>query len=224
MPFVGYNSILFDFYSLIDMKLSYINFLKNEYKDHSLNGFDKNKIMNMDIEQWKFNRIYGVTDIFSSVLTDDVLLKHSDTVFDSLYRRDEEIIFKNQYSVLTSMVDLIKAYKKAGDGIIKTTIRCDSYEQKTFIENIIDKPTVIVQDKTKVNMSNYTRLVVGYYKDALKYILNEPKSILVLNFRENFTKDNMELLNPELVINLGDINDIQVVSAYRDLDEIESKG
>lgn len=224
MPFTGYNSILFDFYSLIDIKLSYINFLKNEYQDHSLNGFDKNKIMNIDIEQWKFNRIYGVTDIFSSVLTSSTLLKHSDTVFDSLYRRDEEIIFKNQYSMLTSMVDLIKAYKKAGDGIIKTTIRCDSYEQKTFIENIIDKPTVIVQDKTKVNMSNYTRLVVGYYKDALKYILNEPKSILVLNFRENFIKDNMELLNPELVINLGDINDIQVVSAYRDLDEIESKG
>ena len=43
MAFKGFNSILFDFYSLIDIELSLLKFIKSEYKDIDLPNLDKNK-------------------------------------------------------------------------------------------------------------------------------------------------------------------------------------
>ena len=54
--------------------------------------------------------------------------------------------------------------------------------------------------------------------EIIEYTLLEPKSILILNFRENFTDEDSTMLRPELVINLGDVHDINVISAYRDED------
>ena len=44
----GMNSILFDFYSLIDKELSVIKFIAGEYKDDALNHFDKNESLDFD--------------------------------------------------------------------------------------------------------------------------------------------------------------------------------
>ena len=77
-------------------------------------------------------------------------------------------------------------------------------------------PEVFVEKcpASEIDMGKYSRLITGYYKNALMYELEEPKSILIVNFRENFTEKDITMLQPELVIRLGDIHDIQIISAY----------
>ena len=41
MPSKGFNSVLFDFDSIIDIELSTIRWISNEYRDDKLDKFDK---------------------------------------------------------------------------------------------------------------------------------------------------------------------------------------
>ena len=59
MGFKGFNSILFDFYSLVDIELSLINFIKGEYRDMDLPNLDKHRILYTDDSSWIFERHFG---------------------------------------------------------------------------------------------------------------------------------------------------------------------
>ena len=69
-------------------------------------------------------------------------------------------------------------------------------------------------ERKDVDLTKYNRVIVGNYKHALMYDYPGPKSIVVLNFSENYSEDDFTLLSPELVINLGDIHDVEIMSAY----------
>lgn len=212
----GFNSVIFDFDSIVDKELSVIKFLRGEYKDTAIGWFDKNKVICADDEYIRFHRCYKKESIFKSIIIDDSMKNNSDQIMNLIFDRDQADIFNHGYAYNTSMINLISAYKKAGNGTIRTAIRCDNEDQKKYIESIMDTD-ILVKPRKDVDMSKYARLIVGRYTSALEYILNEPKSILVLNFSENFSKDDFTLLNPELVIKLGDIHDIGVISAFRDI-------
>lgn len=214
MGFKGFNTILFDFDSLIDIELSVIQWLRGEYGGRKLNGIS-DYIFTGSMEEFKFKRIHGTQDLFGSMLDN---MDHKDVIkaFRSEYEKD--IL---RYAYPTNMQSLIRAYSKAGNGVIKTAVRCSNETQKKYVESL---PTDIeLCSRHEVNMSRYGRLVVGDAYDALLYRLEEPKSILVLNYRDNFTENDITLLRPELIISLGDIHDIQVISAYAD-DEEEMNG
>lgn len=224
MPFKGFNSILFDFYSLIDIELSYINFMAHEFRDYPLEKFDKHKILYTPIEDLKFERVFGTEDVFESMITDEKLKENSRDLLPLLWDHDEKEALSKNYAVTTSMINLIKGYSQAGNGVIKTAVRCDNEIQKEYVKSLLKDQVVEVCCRTELDMSKYARLVVGYYKHVGEYMLREPKSILVLNFRENFSRDDITLLNPELVISFGDIHDIEVISAFRDVDDLKIEG
>lgn len=152
------------------------------------------------------------------------LKKNYKDLLEVLWDRDKDEILSKNYAINTSMINLIKGYSQAGNGVIKTTVRCDDEIQKKYVKSLLSDQAIEVCSRTDLDMSKYARLVIGYYKHAGEYMLKEPKSILVLNFRENFSQDDITLLNPELVISFGDIHDIEVISAFRDIDDLKIEG
>lgn len=214
MPSKGFNSILFDIDSLIDLELSYLIYLQNNYKYLGMSNFDLDRIINLDIKKCEIERMLGVKDLFRSFLTKDDLVNSEYDILSLLVERDYTDII-NKYSHFTNMKKLISAYRKAGDGTIKTAVWCEDYVQAGLIRSILPNTTIEgAFTRDSVDMGKYTRLISGNYKHILEYKFKEPKSIVVVNFRENFTEENINILRPELVISLGDIHDIQVVPAY----------
>lgn len=214
MAFKGFNSILFDFYSLVDAKISLIHFIKGEYRDAELRHLNKHKILYTEDTEWMWNRQFGVEEVFKSLILDDEAKTRSIDIFNQLFKENEKEILE-KYSYETAMPILIEAYKRAGEGTIRTAIRCETEAQKAFVQKKYPSTPIEFGKPDEIDMGKYGRLIVGDYHEALKYNLEEPKSILVLNFRENFNDKDSTLLKPELIIKFGDIHDIGVISAYR---------
>lgn len=214
MAFKGFNTILFDFYSIIDSKISLIHFIRGEYRDADLKYLDKHRILYTKDNDWIFQRQFGSEDIFKSLILDEDAKTRYRDIFDQLFKENEEEIL-NKYAFKTATSVLIRAYQTAGNGVIKTAIRCETEAQKSYI--LKNYPDTIIEfgSPKDIDMGKYGRLIVGDYRDVSKYKLSEPKSILVLNYRENFNDKDSTQLKPELIINFGDIHDIGVISAYR---------
>jgi hypothetical protein len=175
----------------------------------------------MSDDTLKFERMYGSESIFRKLLVRQEDKDRYETLINLFFERDQKDIFEGDYAFKTAMLTIISAYKKAGNGMIKTAVRCDNQNQVDFLRTIDRDIVAFISDREDVFMSKYGRLVVGHYASAMKYNFNEPKSILILNFRENYNSKDNTLLNPELVINLGDIHDIRVISAYQEDDFIK---
>lgn len=220
MPFKGFNSILFDFDSVIDIELSVIRWLANTYKDSELDNFDKHRLLHTSLDDMEFMRVFGYKgeDLFRSLITNEELKDKYIEILNSFYNEYESEILSKDNMMKTSMTNLISAYRKAGNGTISTAIRCDSEEQKKCIRSFDSIVPIELCERKDVDMSKYGRLIVGNVFDPMEYIFKEPKSIVVLNFRENMSVDNITLLRPELIISLGDINDFDVISSYRSVD------
>lgn len=217
----GFNSILFDFTSLIDMEITAINWIRDVFRDNALENFDKHKLLYMKMEDMKFHRVYGAQDVFQSMISNPSMRKDWPHTLASIYTKYEKDIFSEKYACLTQMPTLISAYKKAGEGIIKTTVRCDNDIQAEFTSRIAPDASIEICEPENIDMSRYGRLVCGQFGQAIRYILNEPKSVLILNFRENFMENDITKLRPELIISLGDIHDIQVISAFPEKESTE---
>ena len=218
MAFKGFNSILFDFDSIIDKEISLIKYFIAEYRENIFMAefMDLPKAIGMNDDNFRYERIYGSEDLFRSLLLNQTHKDSYEELINKFFERDQKEIYKRGYAYKTTMSILISAYKKAGNGVIRTAIRCDNQDQLDYIKSIDRDTIAFISDRKSVDMSKYTRLFVGNWNSALEYTLEEPKSIVVLNFRENFDKQDSTILNPELIINLGDINKIEIASAYRE--------
>ena len=146
----------------------------------------------------------------------------SESLLNNLWTEYEGCIL-GKYAFKTNATRLISAYSRVANGdVIKMAVYCENEAQKRFIA--LEFPGVVIESgkREDVDISKYNRIIVGNYKHALMYSYPSPKSIVVLNFSENYSKEDFTLLSPELVINLGDIHDIEVMSAYttsQDTDE-----
>lgn len=223
MAFKGFNSILFDFDSIVDIELSLLKFFYGIYRHSSyMDTFmDIHRLVGMSDDTLKFERMYGTESIFKKLLVRQEDKDRYETLINLFFERDQKDIFDGGYAFKTAMLTIISAYKKAGNGLIKTAVRCDNQHQVDFLHSIDRDIVAFISNREDVFMSKYGRLIVGHYSSALEYNFEEPKSILILNFRENYNAKDNTLLNPELVINLGDIHDIRVISAYQEDDFIK---
>ena len=215
----GFNSILFDIDSLVDVEITLLKYLAKEFRESAtIDQFiDIRSIAVLTDNALMFKRMYNKEDLFKSFLVKPEDKGHYKEIMISLFERDQKFIFENGHAFDTVIGKLIPAYKKAGNGVIKTTVRCDNDHQKKFIEDKYgDSTTVIVRSRKEVDMGNYARIFVGQYTSALEYEYEEPKSIVLLNYMENFDPGDFTMLRPELVISLGDINKIEIVSAFKD--------
>lgn len=206
----GANSILFDIDAIVDMEATAICYLSHEWPNIITNA---DYLTDINI---KIKRIYGPS-LFESVI--DQKYCGTELMYDML-ERDQKEIFESNHVCLTDIATLLSAYKKTGGGLIKTTIRCDNEFQKEFISRIDSDLQVIVQARKDVDTTRYGRIFTGNCRKAIEYELNEPKSIVVLNFIENFDKMHNDRLVSEFILVFGDIHSIQITNAYR-LDDIE---
>ena len=218
MAFKGFNSILFDFDSIVDREVSLIKYFIGEYRENLFMAdfMDLPKAIGMINDNFKFERLYGSDDLFRSLLFHESHKNAYEELINKFFERDQKEIYERGYAFNTTMPILISAYKKAGNGVIRTAVRCDNQYQLDYIKSIDRDIVAFISDRKSVDMGKYTRLIVGNWNSALEYTLEEPKSIVILNFRENFDKQDSTILNPELIINLGDINKIEIASAYRE--------
>lgn len=223
MPSKGFNSILFDFNSIVDREISLLKFFYKIYRDSTyMDDFmDIGQIIGVSDDTLKFERMYGKDSMFRNLLIKQVDKDRYETLINLFFERDQKDIFDTGCAFTTAMVTMLSAYKKAGNGVIKTAVRCDNQDQVDFLHSIDRDIVAFISKREDVYMGKYGRFIVGHYSSALEYKLDEPKSILILNFRENYNAEDNTLLNPELVINLGDIHDIRVISAYQEDDFIK---
>lgn len=224
MPTKGFNCVLFDFDSIVDKETTLLKYFYAVFKDSTqMNQFmDIHELTGVTDDVLKFARMYGKRSLFQELLIKQEDKDRYETLIDLFFDRDQKDIFDNGYAFKTIMINLLFAYKKAGGGFINTTVRCDNQDQVDFLHKIDDSINTIISKREEVDMSKFSRFVVGNYKSAFQYRLNEPKSILILNFRENYDVGDSTTLKPELIINLGDINDIRIASAYQE-DEFVDK-
>ena len=211
MPSKGANSVLFDFWSLIDKEITAIRYCMDNYPYF----IDLDKLKCLSIPNLEYQRMYGKVDLFNSLIKIREYKDREQEVIDMLFTRDEKEILDPKYVFNTLMVNLINAYKKTGNGVIKSTIRCDDEIQRDYILSVCKDANVIISERKDIDTTLYGRVIVSYYKDALEYDFPNPTSIIVLKYAENM-KDN--ILNPELIINFGDVNKIGTASPFNEDD------
>ena len=220
MPFTGNNSILIEFEALVDLEMSFIQWIRKHPDAFNLRYFNKDKLLNFPIQQLKFKRSHGVENLFKSLLVDEETKNRSKNLFSMIMEQYEGQILE-ETPCATDVQRLVRAYKKAGGGIISITVRCSNDHEVKYIKSHFNFNVPIVTiPKRDIEMGKYTRLITANALSPLEYMIHEPKSIIVVNYRENFIEKDINILRPELVIKMGDIHDIQVINAYDfDLDK-----
>ena len=211
MPCKGANSVLFDFWSLIDREITIIKYCMDKYPYF----IDMDRLKSLSIPNLEYQRMYGKVDLLNSLIVVREFKDRELEVIDMLFSRDEKEILNPKYVFNTLMVNLINAYKKTGNGVIKTTIRCDDDIQKDYVLSVCKDANVIISERKDIDTTLYGRVIVSYYKDALEFDFPDPTSIIVLKYTENMI-DNM--INPELIINFGDVNTIGTASPFNEDD------
>ena len=211
MPCKGANSVLFDFWSLIDREITIIKYCMDKYPYF----IDMDRLKSLSIPNLEYQRMYGKVDLLNSLIVVREFKDRGSEVIDMLFTRDEKDILDPKYVFNTLMVNLINAYKKTGNGVIKTTIRCDDEIQKDYVLSVCKDANVIISERKDIDTTLYGRVIVSYYKDALEFDFPDPTSIIVLKYVENMI-DNM--INPELIINFGDVNTIGTASPFNEDD------
>lgn len=212
------NTVLFDFDSVIDIELSVIRYIDHENWHKTLDWIDKKSFARFkSTTDLASRRMNAPSDLFKSIIKDGYPINYNELMY-SIWNRDKDIIIKNNLYVITDMVDLIQAYKKAGDGIVKTAVRVDDNLEENLIKHVVPGgANTITQSRDEINLEPYSRIICGDYRNVFKFHYKQPKSIVVLNYRDNFSDDDITLIRPELIINLSELHEISVVPAYKNL-------
>lgn len=222
------NSILFDSSSIIDIETSLFIFLLSDSRltegiSEVINIDEYNRIRKIikdhtynigDIKYDRINYPYGLLRRILKPMSLADYLSLRDTLCESL----KELMFKKNGTILTRAKTLIAAYKKAGNGIIATSILCKDAIEKQLLQRYIDCEFIIGEAQDIPICEKYSQIISGDFRNLLKFKYTTPMNITMLNFRENFLEDDITIPRPELVITLGDIHDIKVMEAYTSSD------
>lgn len=218
----GTNSIYITSDAIIDYPLSLcLYFLdhKDEYMYELPSFLDKNKF---DLNLMKFKRMYWIDYIgdlivqkedkpFARVLIDGMISKivHKD-LFGSNYKY---IVFTDTVKRFINGSNLF-----GGGNLISKTIKpldgIGIKEEIKFLQETFENINIDTTPPEEVQTDKYGRFIFGYYKEAIRYNFNAPRSIVFMNYRENMDPNNINRLHPEAVIQLGDIHDLRVMEAY----------
>ena len=207
---VNHNSILFEFDSIVDIEISTINLVYSYDKESPLTLF-KNEEPRLTNEQMKMMRKYGPSPL-SSIIRDS-----NYTVEDavSLFEDEKYLKWLIPYFEPTLMQRLIKVYGKSYNGrLISCTVRCDNNTQTEFVRENLPSANIINTSADKVDTHNYGRIIAGNWKKLMPYKFNSPHSLVVLDYIENFSNQESNLLKPELIIRFGDIHTINIANAH----------
>ena len=196
------NRILFDFESLVDIKIS---FLKKALSEISMIP-----ISDFQLSFFKKVRMYQYRDVFDSL---DMELNVP----------DEESLLHPEYPVFTSMKLYLETLLDKGSGYISAVVLCkDNIQQRIINENIPNVST-IVGPRSQVKTINFSRIVLADPRHTLEFRDPITTDFMILNYRTNFSKDNPTLIDPSILIQIADVNTITIAKAYPEIPDPEYK-
>lgn len=185
------NRVLFDFESIVDLKLSRI-------RKYLIEDCGKAIIDEGQMDQFKFNRMYVYQDPLS--------------LFPSIDKTED--MSNPEYPVFTGMRTLADQYKNHSNSLIDPVVLCRDQFQQRIIKNSIQNIKVLVAPRNKIKTFNFARIVLANPKDALDFKDPITVDFMVLNFRENFSECDPTLLPMEVLIQVGDVNRFSIAKAY----------
>lgn len=186
------NRILFDFESIVDLKLSYIKYY---FFSHSNPIIDDSQL-----DGFKFNRMYVYQDPLSLIQIDDINSIDLD---------------HPKLPVFTGMKTLLEEY--INSGIIKCRVLCKDEQQERIINEAIPKANTLISSRDKIRVKNFARIVLADQKHILEFKDPITVDFMILNFRENFYEEDETLIDKDVLINTGDINQFTIAKAYPEI-------
>ena len=187
------NRVLFDFESIVDLKLSAIRKHITETTGYPIQDFELNR--------YKFERMYSDLEILNSI----------DTSTQDFYHPE--------YPVFTSMRVLLNQYLSTGNGIIYPKVLCKDSIQQRIIKDSFPEVKVLVGSRNQVKTINFARIIVGEAKQILEFKNPITLDFMMLNYRDNFTKEDMSIIDTDVLIKIGDINKFTIAKAYPEIED-----
>ena len=191
------NRILFDFESIIDLKLSYIR----KYLIES----GKAIIEEHQMDQFKFNHMYIYQDPLSLIPNLD---------------RSSIDLDHPEAPVFTGMRKLLSVYLEDPNKLINASVLCKDEQQQRIIKEFIPRANkILVAPRNKVKVLNFSRIILADPRQTLEFRNPITVDFMVLNFRENFSENDASLIDPEVLMKVCDVNKITIAKAYPDIPE-----
>ena len=187
------NRILFDFESIVDIKLSALRKHIIETTGYPINDFE--------LGTYKINRMYSMKDILEGI---DV------STYD---------LFHPEYPVFTSMRVLLNRFIRDYNGMISPKVLCKDAIQQRIIKDSFPDVKTLVGTRDQVKTINFARIVVGEAKHILEFKNPITVDFMMLNYRENFTKEDPNIIEPEVLVRIGDVNKFTIVKTYPEIKE-----
>jgi len=188
----SHNSVLLDFDSLVDIRFGVIRYLRNMYSGYFKSSYipkfiNKDFLLNQDLSLLLRMRVFDGDDLIKKCFTEEYR--------DSALKIESDILNQDLKSVLelspeTSVVSLIKRFKDMADGSVKSYIFCTEDIKYDFIfSKEYNKYSSVRKYNSldKINLDDYTRIILSDYRKVKKF--NNPtfKSIVIMGYGENFT-------------------------------------
>lgn len=217
------NTVLFDFDSIMDIKVGVTDFVKQMVLSGALSDkfFDMEIIKNSDRNFFKQFHASEMENVFYKIFNkNEVSEENANSIYrDTLSKNHEEII--NKYSPVTTMAELIQAYDKTADKSVKTTVLCKSEDEKLYIEHNFPDIAIYYSKREDADISEYTRIVVSDIMDIKKFKNVDAKQILVLAYADNFevihvgkSETPFNVLKPSIIMSYGTNNEFEVADPY----------
>ena len=193
------NRVLFDFESIVDLKLSAIK----KYLIESGKAIIEDSQMN----PFKFNRMYVYQDPLSLIgmkgKEDDLNLDHPEA------------------PVFTGMKHLAEVYYNDPNKLIDPTVLCKDQFQQLIIKKSIPGIKTLVSTRKRIKTINFSRIVIAEPKHALDFTDPITVDFMVLNYRENFSENDMTLIDEKILIAICDVNKFTIAKAYPEIPDPE---
>ena len=187
------NRILFDFESIVDIKLSAVRKHVIETTGYPIQDFE--------LAAYKINRMYSKRDILENIDTSTQDLLHP------------------EYPVFTSMQVLLNMFLRDYNGMVSPKVLCKDAIQQRIIKDSFPEVKTLVGSRDQVKTINFARIVVGEAKHILEFKNPVTVDFMILNYRENFTDKDSSIIDPEVLVNVGDVNKFTIVKTYPDVKE-----
>ena len=185
------NRILFDFESIIDLKLSVIRRKISEETGYPIQDFE--------LSRYKRLRMFSIRNILEGI------------------EYNEDDFYHPKYPVFTSMKRLIERLQKEGSGIVDPVVLCKDQIQQRIIKESIPNVKTLVGTRDKVKSLRFARIVLSDPNHALEFINPTTVDFMILNYRENFMESDDKMINPKILSLIGDVNTFTIAKAYPEI-------
>ena len=167
-----------------------------------------------------------VLSYYKYLVTTDEKFKYSMEELEFMRLYDDSILMKNYdkdgkiIPHFTSMIDLYKEFINLGAGLIKPSVLCKNEKESQIIKNEIPTARILVGERNKIDINNFSRLVIGNLADLIQFKIPNRMDIMLLDFKCNYDEDG-DIPNKAIVFVYGDKNSFSIARAYSNIQNPE---